>query len=170
MSRKEKGYLIGLDVLFIAVALVASRAGRLPSIDGPLALWVMLGLAAFRLGRAVAYNFIFLWLRQALGILSVPDESGDDNRNQVTGQGAKYILGELVSCPICAGTWAAMILLSLYLWVPQVGQVLIYALAAAGLAELTNWASEAGQWVGRWGRVSAGTQIEAAKNIEVERL
>lgn len=156
MSQDEKGWFIFLDVVFIAIAFVAGDLGNLPDLESPFAVLAVLGLASFRLGRAVSFNMIFLWLRQAVDIVEAPDSSGQGANNQATGVGLKYVLGELVSCPICSGTWAAMILLGLYLITPQVGQVLVYALAAAGLAEFTHWMSEAGQWLGRWGRESAG--------------
>lgn len=68
------------------------------------------------------------------------------------------VLGELVCCPICSGTWVGAVLLLMYSLTPPFGTALIYALAAAGIAEILEWVSEYYSWRGRAAREEAGTQ------------
>ena len=67
-------------------------------------------------------------------------------------------LGELITCPICAGTWFAMALLVARAISLDLGNGLIVILAAAGIAEILHWASEFLEWGGRAARERAGTE------------
>jgi hypothetical protein len=157
LNRTEKATLITTDIIFFLLALAAAWLGKLPDIPG---LWfpILLGLAAFRGGRAIAHNLIFSWLRDLFGVVEVEDSSGAGKSNVATGRGVRRILGELVCCPVCSGTWVAITLLLLYSLEAKVGAALIYALAAAGLGELFEWLSEMMFWKGRSAREDSGTQ------------
>lgn len=156
MTKTEKATLFGIDFAFMAVAALAAYTGRLPGISAGM-FWVVLGLAAYRLGRAISYNLIFKWLRDGLGVDETPDSSGAGNSNNATGKGVRRIFAELVCCPICSSTWAALILLAVYTAIPAFGLVLLYALAAAGVAEIATWVSEYFEWGGRQAREVSGS-------------
>lgn len=157
MNKSEKATLILLDAAFFAAATLAAYLGKLPEISSA-AFLPLLGLAAFRGGRAIAYNFIFKWLRDLFGVREVDDSSGAGRSNEATGTGIRHALGELVCCPICSGTWVGVALLLIYALLPEVGTALIYALAAAGVAEVLDWLSDFLSWNGRSAREQAGTQ------------
>lgn len=156
MNRTEKATLFFTDVIFFGVAAAASLLNRLPTIpDGIFIL--LLGLAAFRGGRAIAYNLIFLWLRDMFGVREVDDSSGAGKSNEATGHGVRRVLGELVCCPVCSATWVGLSLLVIYSLYRPLGEILIYALAAAGLGEVFEWLSEFLFWRGRQAREEAGS-------------
>ena len=134
--------------------------GQLPEIT-PTLFYVLLGLAAYRGGRAVAFNSVFQWLRELMGAKVVPDSSGAGDSEECRGrQGIRYAFCELVTCPICSGTWVGMLLLVARWIVPDLGNGLIVVLAAAGVAELLHWGSEFLSWKGRAAREQAGTEWE----------
>ena len=144
------------EVLFIAFAAFVGH--QLPDIPTGW-FYVLLGLAAFRGGRAVAFNKVFEWLRDLLDCRIVRDTSGaGENVEACDKPGLKQVLGELVCCPICAGTWFGMALLVANRLHPAMGKGLIVCLAAAGVAELLHWASEFLAWGGRASREQAGSE------------
>lgn len=157
LNLTEKATLITTDIIFFLAALAAAWLGKLPEISG---LWfpLLLGLAAFRGGRAIAYNLIFKWLRELFQIREVDDSSGAGQSNEATGTGIRRILGELICCPVCSGTWVGLALLVIYAFDARVGTALIYALAAAGIGELFEWTAESLFWKGRYAREQSGTQ------------
>lgn len=157
MNIAERLTLIAMDILFVIAAAVAAFWGRLPEIPD-WAFLPLLGLAAFRGGRAIAYNFIFKWLRDLFGIREVDDTSGAGQSNEPVGKGFQHAIGELLCCPICSGTWVGVVLMLAYAFVPALGTALIYGLAAAGIAEILDWLSEFLFWKGRAAREEAGTQ------------
>ena len=148
--------MIVLEVLFLMLAYFVVR--ELPPIPAGW-FYVLLGLAAFRGGRAVAFNAVFEWLRTLLGCRIVTDSSGaGENTEPCKEPGVLHALGELVCCPICAGTWFGMALLVARAINPDLGNGLIVILAAAGIAEVLHWASEFLEWGGRHSREQAGTE------------
>ncbi len=156
MNRAEKATLIFLDIFFLVASAGAALLGKLPVIPD-WAFLPLLGLAAYRGGRAIAYNFIFKWLRDLAGVKETDDSSGAGQSNQAAGTGVRHALGELLCCPICSGTWVGVGLLVIYaLWAPG-GAAIIYALAAAGIAEVLDWLSDFLFWNGRRAREEAGS-------------
>ena len=156
MNWTEKATLMSMDVVFFAAALAAAFLGKLPDI--PNAAFVpLLGLAAFRGGRAIAHNHIFKWLRDLFKVVEVDDSSGAGKSTSASGKGTLHALQELVCCPVCSGTWVGVALLVIYSISAPYGTALIYALAAAGIGELMEWLSEFLFWKGRAAREEAGT-------------
>jgi len=117
---------------------------------------IALAFASFRCGRAIAFNFVFDWLRKPFTKV-VKDSSGAGDSVEATGTGLRYAIGDMLCCPTCTGTWSAMILYATYSIIPNLGMALIYILAAAGLAETLHWQSEKNEWEGRESRENAGT-------------
>ena len=147
-GRLLKLSLIGTFLSSIAAA--GTTAGRrLPRTDA-LEL-AKLGLASHRIGRMIAFERVAEPIRQPFTV-TVPDETGADETVVARGRGIRWALGELVSCPTCVATWAA---LGLYLgmtFLPGPTRVLVNVLAAAGVAELAYVAVEQLEWGGRAAR------------------
>jgi len=67
------------------------------------------------------------------------------------------VLGELVSCPVCVGTWvAAGLVYGLHL-APRPTRVYLAVMGTTGAAELLNCSAEALGWLGRAARKDAGS-------------
>jgi hypothetical protein len=77
------------------------------------------------------------------------------------------VIGALLACPICAGTWCALVIVALYALLPSVGTVAIVVLGAAGASELLYYAKERQSWSARLARTQDG-QIERPRRIPVE--
>lgn len=120
---------------------------------------LLLGFAAFRLGRLMAYDLITEPLRSPVAH-TVPDESGAGDNVEARGFGVQRALGQLISCPICAGTWiAALLVYGLYL-LPGTTRLFLMIFAAIGLAELINSLVEALCWSSQLARVQTGAKLQ----------
>jgi hypothetical protein len=120
---------------------------------------VMLALATMRLGRMIAFDHIAEPLRAPF-TKTVPDRNGAGSIVIPKGVGVRYSLGQLISCPICVGTWVAAVLVYFLYIIPGPTRVFIAMMAVVGLAELLHSATEALCWVGINARVMAGGQIQ----------
>jgi hypothetical protein len=115
----------------------------------------LLGLATYRLSRLVAYDKVFEAERAPFAE-TVPDPTGAGDTVVPKGTGAQEAIGELISCPICIGTWISAILVyGLNIW-PGPTRTLIKVMGVIGLAEVINAATEALQWNGEAARARAG--------------
>jgi hypothetical protein len=141
----------GFGILLLLIA----NTGRLEPLLNP---WMVLfvGLAAYRGGRAIAYNYIFSWLREPFTEV-VDDSSGAGKSIEARGRGIRRALGELLCCPICSATWVALALTGLLVLAYQLGLVATFVLAASGVGEIFHWLSEQLEWRGRAAREEAGT-------------
>lgn len=129
---------------------------RRQSVDvGPFDV-LLLGLSAFRAGRLIAYERIAAPLRAPVTETS-PDSSGAGDTVVARGRGVQWALGELLSCPVCVGTWAAAGLVYGLLLAPRPTRVLLTILGSTGIAELLHCSSEALAWLGRAARREVGT-------------
>lgn len=150
-GRLLKVSLIGSFLASIAVA-GTRPAHRLPRV-GPFDL-VLMGLASHRIGRMVAFERVAEPLREPF-TATVPDETGADETVVARGRGVRWVLGELLSCPTCVATWAAMILYLGLTFFPRPTRVLLSVLAATGTAEIAYVAVEQLEWSGRAARRAA---------------
>ena len=117
---------------------------------------LLLGLSTYRAGRLVAYERVAAPLREPLTD-TVADGSGIGETVVAKGSGIRYALGELVSCPICVGTWAAAGLVYGLHLAPQPTRVFLAVMSTTGAAELMHCSIEALSWMGRAARVYAGS-------------
>lgn len=164
-AERRAAYL-ALSGLFGAIFVAfTSRLGRrrrerleLRPID--LAL---LGVSTYRLGRLAAYDKVLEPYRQPF-TKTVPDETGAGDTVEPRGRGARQALGELISCPICAGTWiAAGLVYGLHL-APGATRVFMTIMGSIGIGELLNALTEALSWSGQAARTEAGsTQRRASR-------
>lgn len=141
--------------LFAAFSLREQQKGAWVNVR-PFDL-VLLGLATFRLGRLIAYDKVTETFRLPF-TKTAPDISGAGQTvvPRSEGNGVMRALGELISCPICAGTWIAAGLTYALALVPRPTRVFLTMMSAVGLAELINAATEALSWAGRAARDTAG--------------
>ena len=116
---------------------------------------IQLGLSTLRLGRMVAYDLIAEPIRWPF-TKTVQDESGAGETVEPAGEGMRQSLGQLFSCPICAGTWiAAGLVYSLYL-LPVPTRVFLSIMSTIGAAEMLNSMVEAFSWTGEATRKLSG--------------
>jgi len=117
---------------------------------------MLLGFAAYRGGRAISYNGVFHWLREPFCHVKKDSCKAGDNVEVKHAHGLMHTLGDLLCCPICTGTHVASALMSITAFWPELGQMAIYGLAAAGIGELVHWTAESAEWHGRSARVLSG--------------
>ncbi|NMB87163.1 MAG: DUF1360 domain-containing protein [Chloroflexi bacterium] len=116
---------------------------------------VLLGFAVLRLGRLIAYDLITEPLRAPF-TRTVPDGTGAGDSVEPRGRGVQHTIGQLISCPICSGTWiAAFLVYALYAW-PEPARVFITILGAIGIAEVLNGLLESLSWSGQLSRTQSG--------------
>lgn len=98
--------------------------------------FVLFSLAVFRLTHLVVYDTITEGFRlKFLKYEEETDEFGTIERAIVVYErGFFKWLGELLSCHWCMGVWSSILLLVGYLSFPYIFSVLIFILAAAGVA------------------------------------
>ncbi len=144
-NQATKLSLIGV---FLALLGLFSKwaADRHESLDiRPFDL-LLVGLSAFRTGHMIAYERVAEPLREPF-TETVPDESGAGETVVAEGTGVRRALGELLSCPICVGTWASAALVYGLHLAPRPTRVFLTIMSATGVAELLNSAIEALTWL-----------------------
>ncbi len=153
--EKQAAYLTLTSLYLGGFALFAARGSRRSLDLRPLDL-ALLGLATFRLGRLTAFDRILRPLREPFTEVK-PDASGAGQTVVPEGKGIRRTIGELLSCPTCAGTWiAAALVYGLHL-APRPTRLFITIMGATGLAELLNATTEALAWSGRAARKEVGS-------------
>ena len=146
---------LSLAGVFLAASGLAGARGRGGNALGdPLEIGLT-GLAAHRIGRMVAFEKVAEPLREPF-TRTVPDESGADDTVVARGRGLQWAFGELLSCPVCVGTWAALGLSIGRMVLPGPTRFVIRVLAIAGIAELNYVAVERLEWGARASRRKAG--------------
>lgn len=99
--------------------------------------WVMLVFAGSLIGRSVSILAIGEWLRWPL-VKVVPHSSGAGEDTEPRYNDWRRPPGVLLSCPICAGTWgAAMLIILLALYEP-LGRYVLYMMSAGGAAMIVS--------------------------------
>lgn len=155
--------------VYILVVLLTWLLGRLNSFEvSPLDV-ILLSFATMRLGRMIAFDRICEPLRAPFTKV-VPDRNGAGSIVVPRGSGAQRSMGELISCPTCAGTWVAAFFVYGLMILPAPTRVLIIAVGVIGIAELLHSATEALCWSGIYSRAKAGAQMTETqkKNLNPE--
>lgn len=117
----------------------------------------LVGLSSYRLGRMVSYDRVMAAYRAPF-TETVPDPTGAGETVDPRGVGWRRALGELISCPICAGTWISALLVYGLEIAPRPTRTLLAIAGATGLAELFNALTEVLSWGGQAARERAGTE------------
>ncbi len=130
--------------------------------------FVLLALAAFRLGRLSAYDIVTSPFRAPF-TQTVPDGTGAGESVEPKGEGWQWAVGELLCCPICSGTWIAALLVYALELAPRPGRMFITIMGAMGLGEVFNALVEALSWGGQLAREKAGVYAKArAVSTEID--
>jgi len=114
------------------LATLLGATARQEGKDGPTpAELPVLGLATFALTKALAKEKVGVWAREPL-----VEEHSDDGDRQPRGRGLRYVLGELVTCPRCLGTWGSLGLVGLRVARPREGRIVAGVLATAAINDM----------------------------------
>lgn len=120
-----------LNIVWLGAVAGLLRATAPRALDAPPAREMpVLGLASFSLSKALAKEKLGVWLRAPVV------EPGDDGRRHPKRTGLRYVLGELVTCTRCIGTWSALGLVGLRVARPREGRVVASVLATAAINDL----------------------------------
>jgi hypothetical protein len=153
-TRERATYLTLIGIFWgLFLAFLPRRGERRPLELGPLDL-TMLGLATFRLGRLASYERVLQPLREPFTEVE-PDETDVGENTVAEGSGVRKALGELFSCPICTGTWAAAFLVYGLRIAPGPTRLFLAIMSATGIAEFTNSLVEDLHWTARMARKGA---------------
>ena len=153
-NRATKLSLTGIFLAIMAAFSARISRREVPELR-PFDL-VLLGLSTYRTGRLVAFERVTAPLREPF-TETKPDDSGAGEVVVARGAGTRRVLGELVSCPVCVGTWvAAGLVYGLHL-APRPTRVYLAVMGTTGAAELLNCSAEALGWLGRAARKEAGS-------------
>jgi hypothetical protein len=161
--RKERAAKILLTIVFIVGFLAFTGwmfffgpgldVFRLRTLD--LAL---LGLSTYRLGRLIAYDLVMEPFRRFF-TNTVPDATGAGESVEPKGEGFQQALGQLICCPICAGTWIAALLTYAFYLFPRPTFVFLVMTSAIAIAELLGALTEALSWTGQYSRTMSGVKL-----------
>jgi hypothetical protein len=153
----------GFFAIFAAFVIWKANAGE--SLDAFLVSPSDLALLAFatlRLGRLIAYDLVLEPLRQPF-TRTVKDVTGAGDTVIPRGKGVQRALGQLISCPTCAGTWGgALLVYGLYAW-PGPTRLMVTILGVVGIAELLNALIESLSWSGLLSRARSGSIFKKSR-------
>lgn len=163
-KNTKSGYVLltGLFNLGLALFCFRKRPDQLKLTD-----WGMLVLATFRMSRLVAYDKVMQTYRSPV-VETVPHDSGAGETTQAKSgtTGLKRAIGEMISCPICNGTWIAAALVYGVCLVPNYTRTLMTVMSAVGAAEILQAGFEAVQWNGELARHKAGEQMRINRQYQ----
>lgn len=113
--------------LLAALLRATARAGQTAPTPAELPVY---GLATFALTKALAKEKVGVWAREPL-----VENDGEGDRHP-RGRGLRYVLGELVTCPRCLGTWGSLGIVGLRVVRPREGRIVAAVLATAAINDL----------------------------------
>jgi hypothetical protein len=144
-----------LPLISIFLGVLATFAGRLVKRDQEVAVrafdLLLLGLSSFRVGRMIAFEGVATPIREPF-TETLPDSSGAGATVVATGSGWRRVLGELLTCPICIGTWVAAALVYGMHLLPRPTRVVLAIMSTTGVAELCYSITEWLDWNARAAR------------------
>ncbi len=156
-SKERRATYSALSSIFLgSFAAFAFYQSRTKKQFQPSALeLVQLAFASYRLGRMVAYDKVFESYRHPFA-KTIPDPTGAGDTTAPRGTGVRHTIGELLTCPICAGTWISAGLVYFLNLYPSAARTFLAITSAIGAAEFLNSATEAFEWLGQAEREEAG--------------
>lgn len=107
--------------------------------------WIMLGLAVLRMGRMLAFELVMEPVRSLFAVTMVHADAGMTTEPRYL-SGWRMSIGQLLTCPICAGTWSALVLIAGLIFLPGVFNLLIKLLSVVSVAELSHELIESLCW------------------------
>lgn len=88
---------------------------------------MLLALATFAISDVFAHERIATWIRAPFAM-----ESGDHRPERPRGRGLRYVIGELMECSRCMGSWSALGLIGLRAASPAAAGAVTAVFAVAG--------------------------------------
>jgi hypothetical protein len=166
MSNKvadKAGYVALSGIFNIILAIFCWR--RRPDQIG-MRDWGLLALATFRLSRMLAYDKVMEAYRSPV-VETVPHDSGAGLTTQAHSDatGFKKAMGEMISCPVCNGTWISAGLVYGMCFAPNLTRTLLMIMSAVGASEIMQAAFEKLQWEGELARHRAGEQMRINRAV-----
>jgi hypothetical protein len=147
------------------VAGTPARRRHASRLDLPASDWMLLIGSTFRLGRMVAFDKILDPLRAPWTVTKL-DDTGAGESVEARGSGAQRAIGELISCPICAGTWvSAGLVYALHLF-PGPARLFMTIMSTIGIVEILNALTEHLSWSGSVARAEVGLVSESEQAPE----
>jgi hypothetical protein len=153
---------LGTFVGFVAASPARRRHARRLSV--PLSDWLLLIGSTFRLGRLVAFDKIFEPVRAPWTTTKL-DQTGAGQTVEPRGKGAQRAIGELISCPICAGTWISAGLVYFLHTFPGPARLFMMIMSTIGAAEILNALTEHLSWTGSEARTEVGLAVEPEREL-----
>jgi hypothetical protein len=153
--RREYAAKLVLTCLFLGLFAIFLLTQQVKDVKLSALDLILLGLATFRLGNLVAYDHVFEPLRAPFAV-TVPDGTGAGDSVEARGTGVQRALGQLVSCPICSGTWIAAFLVYGLALFSGPTRLFLWMAAAVGLAQVIGATVEALSWSGAYSRARTG--------------
>jgi hypothetical protein len=161
-NKRKEEYASKLTLIGVFISLFMGFASRLSRSENRTKLeqlkpfdLALLGFSTYRLGRLVAFDKVFEPVRSYV-TETKEDQTGAGKTVVPKGTGAQRSLGELISCPICAGTWIAAGLVYGLQALPHPTRLFLWINSSIGVAEMLNSFSEAMSWFGQASRKEAG--------------
>jgi hypothetical protein len=150
---RERLTYVGIVGLFMSLlGMLVNRERKQPRPFDPSPRDIALVAAAtFRAGRIVAFAQVTEPFRAPV-TETVPDQFDAGENVVAEGRGVRKAIGELVSCPLCVGTWVATGLVVGLRLAPGPTRLVASILGVSGLAELLNASVEALTWSGQAAR------------------
>jgi hypothetical protein len=157
-NQRTKMALTGLFMSLVMLFGTRRRRPKQDSLNLNAVDLALLGVATHRMGRLVAYDVIAEPLRSPFAT-TVPDSTGAGKTTVARGGGVRQAVGELLTCPICAGTWIAAVLVYGLQILPRPTRMLMTIMGVTGIAEILNAGVEALSWFGLVERKELGSRI-----------
>ena len=156
-QRERLAYvtLVGLFLGMLGVFVSRERKERHVFDPHPRDI-LLIALATFRAGRVTAFERVTEPFRDPV-TETVPDAYEAGEYVIAEGTGVRKAIGELVSCPICVGTWVASALVYGLRVAPGPTRLVAAILGVSGLAEMLNAVTETLSWGAQAARKQAGS-------------
>ncbi|MCC2628638.1 MAG: hypothetical protein K0S14_2288 [Thermomicrobiales bacterium] len=156
-QRERLAYvtLVGLFLGMLGVFVSRERKERHVFDPHPRDI-LLIALATFRAGRVTAFERVTEPFRDPV-TETVPDAFEAGEYVIAEGTGVRKAIGELVSCPICVGTWVASGLVYGLRIAPGPTRLVAAILGVSGLAEMLNAVTETLSWGAQAARKQAGS-------------
>jgi len=156
-KTQEQATYLALSGAFLALfGLFSSRRRRKRDLERLSSRdLVMLGFAVYRLGHLISFDKVTEPLRQPFTETKM-DDFGAAMTVEPRGEGVRRALGELISCPICSGTWVAAVLVYALNLFPGPARVFTTIQGAIGFGEVLHSMTEALSWTAARARKEVG--------------
>jgi hypothetical protein len=139
-GRPLRGYLAVMGVyggIVGALAGLARLTGRRPPDRVTPADVAVLGLATHKLSRLLTKDAVTSPLRAPFTRYAEPAGEGELNE-EVRGTGAQHAVGELITCPFCAGVWIATGLSAGLVFAPRLTRLVAAAASAVAVSDFLH--------------------------------